>query len=47
MEVYDLAHLDTEPRKVLNLPPVKMLIYQNLPPFVEVLVVDRAWLRRG
>ena len=32
-----------ESRKVLNLPPITIFPYQNLPPIVEVLVVDRAW----
>ena len=35
-----------ESRKVLNLPPVTIFPYQNLPQMFEVLVVDRAWLGR-
>ena len=37
----------TESRKVLNLPPVTILPYQNLPPIVQVLIIDRVGLERG
>ena len=33
-------------RKVLNIPPVTMFPYQNLPQICEVLVVAKAWLGR-
>ena len=42
-----LRNILSESRKVLNLPPVIIFPYRNLPPIFEVLVVDKAWLGRG